>query len=232
VAGRADEALKAAETACSLDPFNEESWTTAGLVRNYRGQFAAVNGFDAGEEFSMAATEFAAGAKLAPDRSLYAAAYSADAFVYRQEHDRAVELLTDRVARVRESAIDYYRLGRVLQSGGRSVHDWQAAFRRAGELLRDRTDPSSLALLALVHTRLGEFNEAAAVSARALTAAPEDAGILYATARMHALQRGNTSQALALLARAVDKRYRLVDILDMDFFNLRTDPQFLVAITR
>jgi TolB-like protein len=232
VAGRVEAALKAAETACSLDPFNEASWTIAGMVRNYRGQFAAANGLDGGEEFAMAVTAFAAGRKLAADRSLYAATYSADAFVYRQEHDRAVELLTDRVARVRESAIDYYRLGRVLQSGGRPAQDWQSALRRAGELLRDRTDPHSLALLALVHTRLGEFKDAATVSARALAAAPDDAAILYATARMHALQRGNTAQALAMLTRAVDKRYRLVDILDMDFFNLRTDPAFLLAITR
>jgi tetratricopeptide (TPR) repeat protein len=232
LASRVDDALKAAETARSLDPFNEESFTVAGLVRNYRGQFATENQVDAGEEFRAAAENFEAGLRLARDRSLYAATYNADVHVYRQQHDRAVELLSDRVARVRESALDFYRLARVLQSGGRPVQQWQENLKRARELLRTQTDPFSLALLALVHTRLGEFKEAAETSARALAAAPEDYNILYATARMYALQRGSEAQALSTLKKAVDKRYRLVDILDMDFFNLHRDPGFIAAITR
>lgn len=232
VAGRPDDALKAAETARALDPFNEESFTVAGLVRNYRGQFAAQDQAGAGTEFSAARENFDAGMRLARDRSLYAVTYGTDVAVYLQQHDRAAELLTDRVARVRDSAIDFYRLGRVLQSGGKPVQQWQEMLRRAGALLQSQADPLAQATLALVHTRLGEFKEAAETSARALAAAPEDVDVLYATARMYALQRGSESQALATLAKAVDKRYSLVDILDMDFFNLRSDPGFLPAITR
>jgi tetratricopeptide (TPR) repeat protein len=231
-AGRPDEALKAAETACSLDPFNVDSWTTAGLVRNYRGQFAASGGYTPADEFDAAAVNFTAGTKLAADRSRYAAMYVTDIAVYRQQHDRAIELLSDRVARERQSALDYYRLGRVLQSGGRSVQEWQAAFRSAKALLSGSTDARALALLALVHTRLGEFREAADMNGRARALAPDDPEVLYATARMYALQSGNSRQALELLNRAVDRRYRLDEVLDMDFFNLRSDPGFLPAITR
>lgn len=232
VAGRTDDALRAAETARSLDPFNVESFTIAGLVRNYRGQLVRDQQGEAQDEFAQAQEEFDAGQRLASDRSSYAALYQADILVYRQQHDRAIQVLTDRIARMRESPLDLYRLARVMQSGGKPVAQWQELLRRARALLETRTEPADLALLALVHTRLGEFQQAAQRGAEALARAPQDPGILYAAARMNALQRGNEAQALTMLTRAVDTRYSLVDILDMDFFNLRTDPGFLSAVTR
>jgi hypothetical protein len=48
---------------------------------------------------------------------------------------------------------------------------------------------------------------------------------------MYALQTEKT-QALDYLGKAMDIRYRLSSILDMDFYNLRPEPEFQSAVIR
>ena len=92
-------------------------------------------------------------------------------------------------------------------------------------------DPAMLALQALTYTRLGQRKDALDANARALRVAPKNLEVLYGTARMYALQR-DQKQAAAYLAQAVDRRYDLYRIIDMDFYNVRSDQDFLTAITR
>ncbi len=235
VAGRSEDALNAAELALALDPYSIESCTIAGTVRNYRGQFDRDR-TEQRQEFEAALQNFEDGGKLSVDRSAYASVYASDILVYLQRSDNAVQILTDRVANARDSFEDYYRLGRVLQSAGRPVQEWQDAFRRAGELLRMRLrqnadDGFALSYLALVNTRLGEFKDAAQASSRAVSASAVDVRALYNVARMYSLQRDKV-KALEILNKALDKHYSVQDILDMDFFNIRLDPDFVAAVKR
>jgi hypothetical protein len=48
---------------------------------------------------------------------------------------------------------------------------------------------------------------------------------------MYALQR-DQQKAMTHLAQAIDLRYDLRRILDMDLFNLRADGEFLRSVTR
>jgi tetratricopeptide (TPR) repeat protein len=234
--GKVEDAVDAAETARLLDPFNEKTATVAGLVRTYLGALRTGDPAEAMAEFRAAAVHFLAGSRLAPDRSAYAARHLAETFVYLQMPDSALAILTDRVAEARESYADHYRLARVLQSAGKPVPQWQGTLRRAEELIGSvlaatPDDAAALATLALVRTRLGEFRPAALAGDSARALAPHDHIILYAAARVHALQR-NREQALEALRRAIEVRYDLVEVMDMDFYTLRSDPDFIAAISR
>jgi cytochrome c-type biogenesis protein CcmH/NrfG len=88
-----------------------------------------------------------------------------------------------------------------------------------------------LVLQALTYTRLGQFKDALEADGRALRAAPQNLDVLYGTAQMYALHR-DQKQAAAFLGQAVDRRYDLARVVDMDFFNVRADEDFLRAVTR
>jgi len=221
---RLDDALKAARHAAADDPRNPASFTTLGWVEQLRGEFDdALKSYREAMRFTL-------------DVSEYAGKHYADMLVYTQQPDRAIEILSERVTRMRESYLDYYRLGRVYQIAGKPKQEWLRAFSRAKDLLTERLqsnpdDAVALTYLALVHTRLGESKDAAAAVTRAQLiggAAPE---VLYNIARVYALHR-DLPQAIDYLSRAIDRRYSLATILDMDFYNLRLEPDFLRTITR
>jgi tetratricopeptide (TPR) repeat protein len=147
-----------------------------------------------------------------------------------------MDMLLDRTARMRESYVDFYKLGRVQQSAGRPISEWQASFVRARDILTAHLashsdDAVAQAYLALVYTRLGTFKEAVAAIARAQIVAPGDNDVLYLTSRMYVLQK-NKTQALDYLGKAVTRRFSLGAILDMDYFNLQADPEFLATLKR
>jgi hypothetical protein len=48
---------------------------------------------------------------------------------------------------------------------------------------------------------------------------------------MYALQR-DKKQALQYLVKALGRRYSLGEVLDMDYFGLDADPDFLAALKR
>ncbi len=236
VAGRVDEAIKIADGAALLDPRNAETHTLLGLLHLYVAHFTADGQQSRRDECAIALRAFENGLRLSSDKSEYASRYNADVLVYVQQHDRAAEILTDRIARVRESFVDYYKLGRVFQSAGKPVQQWQDQLRKARVLLQARLqenprDAIALSHLALVHTRLGEFKDAIAASTKAIADAGSVAQVYYNVARMYTLQK-DKAQALAMLAVAMERRYDLVSILDMDFFNLQQDPDFLQSIVK
>jgi tetratricopeptide (TPR) repeat protein len=221
---RLDDALKAARRAAADDPRSPESFLTLGWVEQLRGEFdGALKSYKEAMLFSAAGSEHA--------RRQYV-----DMLVYTQQPDRAIEILSDRVTRMRESYLDYYRLGRVYQIAGKPKQEWLRAFSRAKVLLTERlqSDPNdavALTYLALVHARLGESKDAAAAVTRAQLIGGTAPDVLYNIARVYAL-RLDMPRAIEYLSRAIDRRYSLAMILDMDFYNLHSEPDFLRTITR
>jgi tetratricopeptide (TPR) repeat protein len=174
--------------------------------------------------------------QIGKDRAERAANLHADILVYLQRPDEALIAAADMAARRRDDPVSHYRLGRVAQIAGQPIQEWQNNFKQTRELINEKLratpdDPEMLILLALTQTRLGQFKDALDADGRALHTAPENLDVLYGTARMYALQR-DQKQAAAFLGQAVDRRYDLARIVDMDFFNLRADQDFLRAITR
>ena len=222
--GRTDDGVRAAEEAVAWDPANVESHIILGLIFQFRGDFQ-----DAAVRYDRARRIDADGSESAED--LYA-----DVLVYLQRSDEALRAVADRAARERKDPVASYRLGRVLQAAGRPRQEWMNVFDKTrmliGESLRSSPDSAAaLSLLALVHTRSGEFKEAIAAGNRALALAPNDAQVFYNSACLYALQR-DKKLAIVNLTQAIECRYDLVRIVDMDLFNLRTDEEFVRAVTR
>ena len=221
--GNTDDALHAAIAATEVDPLNANSHLTLGLIHQFRGEFAEAEAC-----YRRAATED----REHPD----AAELHADVLVYLQRADDALASVTDIAARYRTDPAAYYKIGRIAQTDGRPKAEWTNAFERSRTLLEEelRVKPDSalaLSLYALTQTRLGAFRDAVTAQERALTLAPDDFRILYNAARMYALQR-DKQQAMAYLTQAIDLRYDLRKILDMDLFNLRAEKEFLRSVTR
>jgi tetratricopeptide (TPR) repeat protein len=217
-AGRMEQALKAAQRAVADDPGSVDSYTVLAEVQQYMG------------DFKSASQNYDLGLRLAPDKSGYAAAGLVDVLVRLQQHERAIDILQDRLARVRDSYEDLYKLARVQQLAGRSKAEWFSALQRARTVVEERLrenprDAEAFSWKAMIHTRLGEFKDATAALKQAQEIDPNDIAALYNGARMYALQ-SDKSQALELLRRAVTRRYSLPSILDMDFYNLRPEPDF------
>jgi adenylate cyclase len=221
--GQLDDALKTSQRAVTVDPGDVDSYVTLGLIQEHAA------------DYKGAAESLEQALRLAKDRTEFSGGFYADMFVYVQRPDRAVDLLNDRVARFRQSFVDYYRLGRVEQSAGRAKTDWQNALLRSKELIDARLqenpdDAFALTYLALVQTRLGEFRTAAAAVSRALKIAPNDVDVLLNAARMYSLQR-DKKQALEYLSKYLHYRYNLRALVDMDFYNLRSDEEFSTTVT-
>jgi tetratricopeptide (TPR) repeat protein len=223
-AGRKEEALKAAQRAVVDDPGSVDSYTVLAEIQQYVG------------DYKGASQNYDLGLRLAVDKSEYASAGLVDALVLLQQHDRAIEILQDRLARVRSSYEDYYKLARVQQLAGRTKAEWFSALQKARAMVEERIkenpqDAEAFSWKAMIHTRLGEFKDANAALKRAQEIDPTDVAVLYNGACMYARQL-DKAQALELLKRAVERRYSLSRILDMDFYNLRSEPDFQHIVSR
>ena len=237
VSGDYDEAVSTAQRAVTVDPNNAASHAALGDVLLFVGLYVHPSESpESRRALSAAARSYDQGAPLARNRSAFSSGLHAEALVYTQKPNRAITILMNRVAEARSSYADYYKLARVQQAAGLAKVQWEEALIRAknlinGQLQSSRNDARALSYLALVHTRLGQFKEAASAIGRAVELAPDHVEVLYNAARMYALQR-NTPQALEHLRRAVGNRYSLPQILDMDFYLLRSTPDFLSIVSR
>ena len=230
--GRIDESVRAAQRSVSDDPGNIASHTLLGEVE----QFKAIHEPDNREAYRSAMRSYEQGLRLARDKSDYGSGLYVEVLVHLEQIDRGMDLLMDRTARMRDSYVDFYKLGRVQQSAGRPIPEWQASFVRARDILAARLvthpdDAVAQAYLALVYTRLGTFKDAVAAMARAQVAAPGDDDVLYLTSRMYALQK-DKKRALEYLGKALTRKFSLAAILDMDYFSLHADPDFLATLKR
>jgi tetratricopeptide (TPR) repeat protein len=222
--GSGEQALKAAVRSAADDPRNPEAYALLGLVHYFNEQYPAAR------------AAFENGLKYAQNTSEYGSRHYTDVLVYVQSHDRAIQLLSDRVAAARQSYVDVYRLGRAQQTSGKAKQQWEATFQRARDIIETQLrstprDPIALSYLALVQTRLGQHKVAAATMNRAISQAPDNYDVLYLAARMYSIQK-ETTQALQYLSKAIDKRYRLDLLMDMDFFALRQTSEYQKAATR
>jgi tetratricopeptide (TPR) repeat protein len=237
VTGDFDAALKSAERAVYVDPENVASHAALGNVLQFLGQYVHPSETEESRNaYAAASRSYKEGERFAGDRSKFSSGLYAEVLVYTQQPNRAVTTLMNRVAQVRTSYIEYYKLARVQQAAGLPKTQWEEALVRARTLINRQlqaspNDALALSYLALVQTRLGQFKEASAASARAVRLASDNVEILYNTARMHSLQR-NGAKALEQLRGAVRNRYSLPQILDMDFYLLRSNPGFLSAVSR
>ena len=230
--GRIDDAVKAAQRSVADDPGNIAAHTLLAEVE----QFRAIHEFDNRDDFRAAMKAYDQGMRLARDKSDYGSGLYVEVLVHLEMIDRVTDILLDRTARMRDSYVDFYKLGRVQQSAGKPIAEWQASFVRARDILTAHLatqpdDAVAQAYLALVYTRLGTFKDALAASGRAQAAAPGDNAVLYLTSRMYALQKDKKG-ALEYLTRALARRYSLGAVLDMDYFGLHADPDFLAALKR
>jgi tetratricopeptide (TPR) repeat protein len=238
IQGQYDLALKAAKRSAIDDPANVEALSMLGKVQQFIGEYVHAGENEAKESRASlmdAAHSYEMAMRMAHDRSEFGAGLYADVLVYIQQPDRSIEIYNDRIARDRDSYIDFYKLGRVDQTAGRPKQEWEEAFLRAKSILGVRLqeepeDAVAFSVLALVETRLGGFKEALAASRRALELAPTDLDVLFNTARMYALQR-DKGTALQYLQRALTRKYSIAHLLDMDFYNLRAEPEFIRAIS-
>jgi len=222
--GKSEASLKAARKAVDDDPGNVASYTTLGQVHQFNG------------EFKEALRSYEQGLRLSADKSDYGSGVYNDMLFYTQQSERAIAILVDRVARLRNSYVDYYRLARVQQSAGKPIAEWQGSLQRARAIIEEhvKTNPQdgvAYSWLALVLTRLGAFKDALAAGKQAQQMDPDDVEVLYNASRMYALHR-DKAQACTMLARAVNRRYSLARILDMDFYNLRAEGEFIKIVSR
>jgi len=224
IAGMPDEALHAARRAQELDPLNPDSYSNLALVYQYSN------------EPEEALRVHRAGLVASDDHEQYAVEYFPELLVALQEHDSAEAILAGEVARSREDYVAYYRLGRVLQAAGRPKSDWEGSFQRTRDLIVRKlearpNDHFARSYLALAYTRLGRNREAAAETEKALRGSRPAPAILYNTARVFAIQR-DSAAAMEYLGTAVERRFDLQAILDMDFYNLRIPPDFFAKLTK
>jgi len=230
-----DRAVAAAAKGVAIDPGNEASYSVLGNVHQFLGQFVQT-GEESRISLGAALQAYERGLRFATDRSAYGAGVYSDLLVSIRQPERAEQLLLDRSARVANDYVEYYKLARVKQAAGRPKDAWTRDLLTAQALLQARlrqmpSDAIANAYLALTHTRLGQFKEAAAANRRARELSPSGTDVQYLTARMFALQREKT-QALGALEKAVRARYSLPDLLDMDLYNLRSDEGLIPIITR
>jgi TolB-like protein/Tfp pilus assembly protein PilF len=235
IKGRIDDASRVAAKAVADDPRNVDSYTTMGLIQLFHAENLRSLGESNEKEYADALKSFEQGVLYAQDRSGYASSEYADLLEYAHQPDRAAQILVDRAAQT-QHYVDYYKLGRIYQTSGKPKPQWEAVFQRAKTILdaavtANPLDARTYSHLALIETRLGSYKNALEASSRARQLAPNDVDVLYNTARMFALQTDKV-QALEYLGKAVDIRYRLSSILDMDFYNLRSEPEFQSAVTR
>jgi tetratricopeptide (TPR) repeat protein len=222
--GNPGDALVNAGRAIRLDPLNVSSYTMAGLVEIYNGDFEA------------ALEVFRQGAGLAVDSKEYTVRYFPELYVLVQRHNDAEAILSDEVAGGRDNQIGYYRLGRVYQAAGKAIDRWRGVFQRAADITKQKLQSSprdavGRSFLALVLTRLGKHEDAVREIDRALKTDNQDARVLYNIAKAFAMQKKN-DQALDYLQKAIEVRYDIESILDMDFYNLRTDERFASVVAR
>jgi TolB-like protein/Flp pilus assembly protein TadD len=222
--GKKEEAQRAITVATQCDPLNPDVIIMRGLIQQFQGDARGAE-----QSYTRAM-------QLSHDQNDTAAELHMDVLISLQRADDAFAAATDMAARRRDDPLSHYRLGRIAQVAGQPIPQWQGMFQQTLELINQRLrtapdDPAMLVLQALTYTRLGQRKDALDADARALRVAPGNLNALYGTARMYALQR-DQKQAAAYLSQAVDKRYDLGRIMDIDLYNLRADQDFIRAITR
>lgn len=220
-----DGALSAASNAAQLDPHNWRARETYGLLLMMKGENeSALKEFESDQRTRPAATANATDAHLT-------------ALVATNNHETALDILSERAKHNPNDYVLLYDLGRMYQLAGKPKALWEGSLERAQQILLQASKADSVgarayAYLGLVQTRLGDFAEGIAAGKHALAKDPHDVEIRYLVARMYALQREKLDDGFEQLTLAVRQRLILNRLLDLDLQNLRNDPSFLAKIAR
>ena len=223
--GRHDDALDAGRAAVETDPRSHQS-------RSLLGGLFLLNG-----ESKAALQEFEADYHLQQDSLRFHSDEYLAALVATNQHERALDILTDRRQSHPRDFVALYDLGRMLQLAGKQKSNWEKVLQQSLQLIGDTLKVNPKLALAysyrgLVQTRLGRFAEGVKSNKQAIEAAPTDIVILYNSARMYALQRNKSSEALNYLAKGIHRRLLLERLIDLDLLSLRNDPEFGRRITQ
>jgi tetratricopeptide (TPR) repeat protein len=223
--GRHDDALDAGRAAVETDPHSHQS-------RSLLGGLFLLNG-----ESKAALQEFETDFHLQQDSLRFHSDEYLAALVATNHHERALDILKDRTQLNPRDFAALYDLGRMLQLAGKQKSDWEKVLQQSLQLIGDTLKVNPKLALAysyrgLVQTRLGRFAEGVKSNKQAIEAAPTDIVILYNSARMYALQRNKSSEALNYLAKGIHRRLLLERLLDLDLLSLRNDPEFGRRITQ
>lgn len=129
--------------------------------------------------------------------------------------------------------IGMYNLARIFQAIGKNS-EAAPILEKALKVIETKIakDPQNSDLsiyLALVNTRIGRFPIAIEYAKKSLSQNPQSVEVKYKVARMYAIQKAD-STAIDFLKKSVNIHFNLSEILDIDFFNLRTKPIFLNTI--
>lgn len=122
-----------------------------------------------------------------------------------------------------------YRLGRTTQGLGRRIEANQILEKAKNEsenaILRDQSDWSAHITHGLALMRLGRFADGLSEIRKLSESNPDNVTILYTLAKAYAIYHKEDEAAQAL-TKAIDKDYRIILILDLDFFYLRSNEQY------
>ncbi len=217
--GKSDEALDAASVAAAVDPFNSDLRRHfAMLLRSQRRNTEALQ-------------EFEATIRIDSDSTVVYGDAFLGCLLATNHPERAIDILKERAQKHPRNFIVFYDLGRALQLAGKSQVEWKGALHRSLDIITDTLKIFPAFALAhsyrgLAQTRLGLFSEGYISASRAVELAPSDVSTLYNSARIYALQRGKSVEALTLLSKAINRRFELETLLDPDLMNLHPHPKF------
>jgi tetratricopeptide (TPR) repeat protein len=224
--GKYNDAKDALLRATDLDPFNIEV-----------GEMLA-NTYQLLDDYKEAYSVYQKIYTLISDPSLLMLNFVSNAILFDSDLKvkYAQQLIDLSESRIRINAQDYigmYKLARTYQGIGKNS-DAMPILEKAtkiieSEAIRNPNDPKLSIYLALINTRMGKYSEAIKFANRSLLQDSENVEIKYKVARMYAIQNKD-SLSISYLKKSVNMQFNLNEILDIDFFNLKTKPEFLSTI--
>jgi tetratricopeptide (TPR) repeat protein/TolB-like protein len=224
IRGRRGDAVAAAQTGVQLDPWNSTSYMWLGQV------------YELSRDLQAAADAYRQGGKVSRDSTVFQAELMPEVLAALGQQDRAEHLLRAVLQEKPKDYVLYYRLGRLLQKLSGRKAECDSALALAQRILEDRlhvlpNDGLALAYLTLIHVRTGNTPAADSVRANVVARAEHDLLLSYLLARSYALE-GDVVAAAEYLARSIERRYDVRQVLDADFDAIRERPEFQTAVRR
>ncbi|MGH9428131.1 MAG: tetratricopeptide repeat protein, partial [Terriglobia bacterium] len=222
IGGEEGKALDHLRSAYQLDPVSPDVLTSIALANQRFGKPKEAMGY-----FNQALP-------FISDTTTFLAEIAGNALVSSYQYDRAISIYEKRVALNQKSFIDQYKLARAYQLAAKPATVWSGAFEKTidktQQELEDNPDNViAVAYQGLAYSRYGRFPDGEASGKKALEMAPKSLTIRYRLADLYSIQK-KKAQAITALKDALNSRYILAEIVDLDLFNISDEPEFQQAI--